>query len=60
MLLLFLFLLLLLVVYLIDNAVLLLLRFSRDTLDVADIFSFFFVKKAGMYLGRSSIFGKKR
>lgn len=51
------------VVYLIDNADLLLLRFSKDTLDVADIFSFsFIVKMAGMYLGtcRSSIFGKGR
>lgn len=54
-------LLLLVVVYLIENADLLLLRFFRDTLDVADAFSFFFlVKMAGMYLGRSSIFGKER
>lgn len=54
-------LLLLLVVYLIENADLLLLRFFRDTFDVADIFYLiFFVKMAGMYLGMSSIFGKGR
>lgn len=51
--------LLLLVMYLIKNAYLLLLRFFRDTLDVANIVCFFFlVKMAGMDLGRSSIFGK--
>lgn len=43
--------LLLLLVYLADNADLLLLRFFRDTLDVADVFYliFFFVKMVGMY-----------
>lgn len=50
----------LLVLYLIGNAVLLLLRFFRDTLNVAVIFSFFFVKMAGMYLGRSSTVGRGR
>lgn len=51
----------LLLVYLIGNADLLLLRFFRNTLDVADIFYLlFFVKMVGMYLGRSSIFGRGR
>lgn len=40
-------LLLLLVMYLIDNTDLLLVRFSRDTLDVADIFLFFFSYENG-------------
>lgn len=40
-------LLLLLLVYLIDNADLLLLRFFRDTLDVADIFYFLFFCENG-------------
>lgn len=40
------------VVYLNDNADLLLLRFFRDTLDVADIISFFFLCENGRYVFR--------